>query len=219
MVTEDEKKAYGDDMIDVIGRRAQEVIDETFGPELEELRSKLTAAETKLADVGKGVQTVREQTARDNCETYLDRHVPNWVEQDADPEFLTWLKEEDTFTGLPRLQLLGHARTAGQFARVSAIFKGYLTETGKTYGTPAKSPVEPTPQLNGKVKLDTLVAPATRQRNARAPDNQAPQAISRADIHTFYDALHRGKYAGREAEVDAIKQRIRAAVSSGNVTA
>lgn len=217
-VTDEERKEYGNDMIDVIGRRAQEVFDAEFGPELEELRNKLASAETKLEKVDKGVAAASQTALRGSLEAHLDRHVPHWLKQDGDPEFVAWLREADTFTGLPRLQLLANARDEGQFGRVEAIFKGYLQASGKSYGEPPKSPTPDPKQLNGSVKLDTLVAPTTRARNSKMPE-QAPQAVSRSDIAKFYSDVNRGKYAGREAEVNAIKERILQAVARGDVTA
>jgi hypothetical protein len=110
--------------------------------------------------------------------------------------------------------LLKVAKNSNRHDRVLAIFKGYLEKH------PSVAP-EPKPTKgNGHdptVKVDTILAPATRPRSGKVPEPQAPLEITNADIRAFYAAKHKKLYVGREDEVAAIEKRIRAAVTAGTV--
>lgn len=200
-VTDDEIAAYTPDFMDVIGRRAEEVVEAKVGDALAPLLAKLEGIDKRVAVVEPSVQ----MSEADRFNQFMIVNVgADWEKQDRDPLFLDWLQQLDGFTGIQRKFVLDGALQRRDFARVATIFKGYLSEQG-VVNPPALQPKQDTAP---KVDLNALVAPGARTRSGSAPEPQAPQAISRAEIQRYYRDKMRGLYNGRDAEVAKIEALI-----------
>jgi hypothetical protein len=112
-VTPEERRAYGDDLLSVVERKAMEAVQ----PHLDQLQN----ANDRLARrvYAQGARTIYDE---------LDEHVPGWREINTSPEFLAWLNNQDVFSGAMKNSLLRQAFGASDAARVRAFFAGYLAE-------------------------------------------------------------------------------------------
>ena len=115
LVTDDERRAYGDDLLSVVERKALEA----FSPHLRQLQNEN--------------QNLRQRVARGEAQTIyenLDAALPNWREINTSPEFLEWLRAADIFSGRSKALMLREAFDSGEASRVLAFFAGFLAEHG-----------------------------------------------------------------------------------------
>lgn len=208
LITDEDRANYGDELIDLTTRAARAAV----GPELERLRSENQRLTQRVSSSVK-----RELFAS------LDRAVPNWRQINVSPQFKSWLRLPNIYTGQIRHQMLMAAVDGAEAPKAIALFRDFLAEaaaTGQTYQAPqveqprVETPAPRTPAVN----LETLAAPG-RARPASG-ESQVPSEkpfITRAQISQFFRDKNRGLYAGREAEVAAFEADLGAAQREGRV--
>jgi hypothetical protein len=113
LVTEEERKAYGDDLLSVVERKA-----------LEALRPIAGRLQNENADLRRRLAA---QDARSIYEV-LDAEIPNWKEVNVHPDFLQWLSAPDVYSGAAKAALIRQAFAAADAQRVLAMFTGFLRE-------------------------------------------------------------------------------------------
>ena len=202
-LTEEERRDYGDDLLNVVGKRARE--------ETRQL-------EAELQRLKKDVERVTEQTALSDKEKmyqYLDQRTPNWRDTNTNQEFLEWLGQIDMFSGQSRMAMLKQAYSQNDGARVAAFFGSFDQEAAAVAPKPKASdqPKAQTP----RVSLDQLAAPGRAMSAAPVRPADEPEFISRAQIAAFYADKANGKYRGRQAEADAMERRIADAARDGRI--
>jgi hypothetical protein len=222
LVTDEEAKAYGTDLLDVVGRRAQEVYEPTIG----RLLQRVEGLEAQLAGMGRHVVQSAQMTLGQVLTQQVGR---DWATQNTDPEFIAWLQGEDPVSGFNRQQLLITARDSGNAVRVAHLFNAYRRETGKYEGAPATASTAITPPSDGgqpapagtggrtgKVPLTSLVAPGRSRSPAPAPaggDEIALMTEDEINAHYRLRTLNQVKPEERKA-FDA---RLAAAMAAGKV--
>lgn len=203
LLTPEDEKTYGPELIDMTQRAARAAVLNDI-EEVRQRQDELARREQRLQN-----QTVLNQ---------LDVQLPNWRQVNVDPAFLEWLRLPDVYSGGVRGQMLREAFQAASVPRVLAFFNGYLAEakaTGQLAADPSPAPAQPrTPA----VPLATLAAPGRplpASDNPRIPDKPH---FTRAQIAEFYS--HRGmqRYIGREADRKADEQLIFEAQREGRIT-
>ena len=200
LITEQDKEAFGPDLIDLI-ERATESKAEIFRQREGELVNEINQLKTRLGDVSER-QGVSDM---DRFLVGLGQQVPDWKSLNTNPGFLTWLSEVDSVYGLPRQVALTNAHENLDVARVAAIFKAY-----KALVTPAQAA-----KPKGNQELQRQVAP-TRTRSTEEPlDNQNSRIWSEQEIQSFYNDYRRGLIDADEAV--RIEKEIHAAASEGRV--
>jgi hypothetical protein len=211
LITPEEEEEFGQEFLDVVGRKAQELI--------EPLKADYEMKFGRLEQQVKGVNGFVHQNVRDSLETTMDRDVPNWRDINYQPEFLDWLKLPDPYSGGIRMNMLKAAYDQNDTARVRAFFKGFLAEEAAT--TPAGYQPDRNPQPaaggTGKIPLESLAAPG-RAKSAAA--NGAPTekpVFTRAQITQFYLDKTNGRFRGRESEAARIEQQIFEAQNEGRI--
>lgn len=208
-ITPEEEQDYGSEFLAVVGRKAKEEL----VPEVASLKKEIANLRAQLAGVGGYVQ----QDARSRLETSLGNSVANWKEINMKPEFLSWLKLPDAYSGVIRHELLRAAYERNDAPRVVAFFKGFLAEEAAT------APVEGRPDLDGgstasrKVSLETLAAPGRAKTAAASGAPAEKPNFTRAQIAKFYADSAAGKYRGKEAEKDRIEMQIFDAEREGRI--
>lgn len=205
LLTEAEREDYGEDMLSVVRRAAQEAL----GPELARLKSENEQLRSHFGGVTENIQKSARQTLLDS----LDRDLPKWKEINASDEFLDWLSNIDTYSGSKRHDLLLRAFEENDFARTSAFFRGYLNENAAVTSTaqaPDKAPL---------LDLDTLTAPGSPKSTGtpRAQEGSATQWTER-EVSAFYADVTAGKFRGREKDKAKIEAQIIRAASEGRIT-
>src|SRR5215831_9274610 len=115
-LTLEDERNFGPELLDVATRAARHALD----PQLQELRDENEALHHQL-----------NSATRTTIDQYLDQHVPNWRQINADEEFHRWLLLPDTFSGVIRDRLLKGAARGGDAPRVANFFRGYLAAAGQ----------------------------------------------------------------------------------------
>lgn len=205
LVTAEEIKTYGPELIDVIQRAARAAIN----PDLQNLHN-------GVRQVSQRVQVVSTGSLYEN----LDREVANWREVNISPRFKQWCALRDVYSGQVRGQMLNAAFTAADAPRVVAFFKGFLTEEQATGQLPDPSLQPPVPLAprQAAVSLESLTAPG--RAHPAGGDQPLPvdkPIFTRAQITAFYRQVREGYFNGREADKQATEKAIFAAQNEGRI--
>ena len=188
LLSSDEVEEYGEELIDVVQRAAQEVMQ----PTLDKLTKENTELKAQMGHVSSSVVQSERQQLLDG----LDGQVTGWREVNTSPEYLQWLQAADPYSGEQRHALLKRAFESNNLARVAAFFKGYLSESavltaaGQQQAPPARTP---------QVRMDTLVAPGAPRQGSTPTQEGSKRQWTQAQIATFYREKTAGKYRGDTA--------------------
>jgi hypothetical protein len=212
LITPQEESEFGNEMLDVMGRRAREIV----SPELEELRNTVRTLESKLT----GTVTEVKRSARQDMLSALDAGMPEWRQVNDMPEFKTWLALPDPYFGVKRHSALLSAFEKNDTSRVLNFFRGFVSELAATAPDDAlPAPIPPAAVQPAKPGLESLAAPGRARTPAQVNAPAEKQIITTADINAFYAAKARGAYNGREAEFAALEQELFKAQREGRVRA
>lgn len=213
-VTPEEVKEYGEELIDIVGRRAREV----YEPVVAQLTQELNNIKQQVG----GVRNTVAYDASVKMYEELAKEVPNWEQINASVEFGRWLDQPDPLTGQIRRNILNYSHSRNMTGSVIAAFKGFLSDQASLgpanggmvpgNGADRHEPVASTPQAT----LAQFAAPG----RAKTGQTQVPPEkpiFSTADITQFYRDKTAGKYAGREAEADAYERQLYDAGREGRI--
>jgi uncharacterized phage infection (PIP) family protein YhgE len=197
LITEQDKEAFGSDLLDLIDRAAEQKVSEVRNRNAE-LLGEIKELKGKLGNVSDR-QVVSD---KDRFLASLSKQVPDWETLNVDSGFLTWLAEVDPVYGLPRQYGLNNAYEAFDADRTAAIFSQY------------RATVSPKSQQRAP-SLSSQVAP-TRSRSTPAPSSGTEKPIfSQAEISQFYDDWMKNKITNDEAV--KIEAEIHAAYAEGRI--
>jgi len=207
LITEADREAYGDELIDLARRAARESVT----PELEQLRAQNQQLTQRV-----------QSTSKRELFQVLDRDIPNWRQINTSVQFKSWLRLPNVYTGQLRGNMLKAAVDGANAPQTIALFKDFIAEA---HATGMQAPAQqleqqdpgPAPR-HAAVNLETLAAPG-RARPASG-DTQVPSEkpiYTRAQISKFYDDSRKGVYAGREAEYRQIEADLQAAQREGRI--
>lgn len=207
LITDEDRRDYGDELIDLQRRVALSAVT----PEIERLREENQRLTQRVQNTGK-----RELFAT------LDGAVPNWRAINNSPQFKAWLRLPNVYTSQIRKTMLDNAVAGAEAPKVVALFRDFLSEAAATGQTAPSAQVEqqpaPVAPRTPALELETLAAPG-RARPAPG-DTQVPvdkPIYTRAQISKFYDDSRRGLYAGREAEYRQTEADMQAAQREGRI--
>jgi len=209
LITSEEEEQFGTEMLDVMGRRAREIV----SPEVAELKATVTRLENML----NGTQQQTKKQQQQSMHAELSAKVPNWQEINQLNEFKAWLALPDPYSGATRHSMLLSAYAENDTPRVLAFFRGFVSELAAT--TPADEPVATpaAPQQPPKPGLESLAAPGRARTPAQTNAPAEKQIITSADVNAFYAAKRRGEYAGREEQFAAEEAELFRAQREGRV--
>lgn len=187
LVKPEEIEEYGEGLIDVARRIAQE--------ELAKKDAAIKKLEAKLEQI-EGVTT--KTVERDFYDSLTDK-VPDWSKINADKSFHKWLDEADELTGSRRQDLLSQAEMARDAERVAKFFKAFVKASKKQVA-------------DTNMALEGQVAP----NNTKAPNTPPSKKLwTRGEIREFYERVRRGQISDKEAVT--IESDIHAASIEGRV--
>ena len=202
LITADDEKTFGTEIIDLAKRAATEAI----APELNAVRQE-------------NQQLRQRVNANASAAVYADLNsqIPNWKAINTSPRFLQWLSLPDLYSGQVRGQMLRQAFAAADAPRVLRFFNGFLTEERATgqLPDPAAPQPQPAPRV-AAVDLRTLAAPGVRP----ATDTNAPAdkpIFTHKQIAEFYSQQGRARYVGREEDRKNDEREIFAAQREGRI--
>ncbi len=147
LVTEKDLEEFGPDMVDLITRRAREIV----ADERSQLEQTIQSLQTKLERAEQQLGMVTQSAVQSDQERYLRAlagQVPDWEAINVDRGFLAWLDGVDELTGFTRQDVLNTAYRNQDAGRTAAVFRAY-----KATLAPTASP---------KDELQDLVSPGTR---------------------------------------------------------
>lgn len=206
LLTPEERTEYGDEFLNVVGKRAKEELSTEFMTIKQQL--------DQLSQRVEGSTKVTAAQSRRNLEATLDSQVPDWRDVNVAPEFHQWLSLPDLFSGAIRHSLLKAAYEQNDTPRVVAFFKGFLSQEAAL--APATEPALDAP-ASDKIPLETFAAPGRAKTAAAAGAPAEKPTFTHAQISTFYADVNRGKYRGREQEKDRIERQIIEAGREGRI--
>ena len=199
LITEQDKEAFGSDLLDLIDRATEQKL--AGNRDLEaQLRAEINELKSKLGNV-----TERQGVSdKDRYEAALSSQVPDWEAMNIDQGFLTWLAEVDPVYGMPRQYALTNAYESLDANRTATIFKQY------------KATLAPVQRPQANRELQRQVAP-TRSHTSPAPTTSSAdkRVYSTQDIDSFYTEWRRGMID--EAEAVQIERDIHAAINEGRI--
>lgn len=205
-ITDEEIDEYGADLIDLIGRKAEEVVESRFG----ELSGKLSKIDKTVGGVSEEISQSRKQKVF----TKLDEEVEDWQALNVDPAFLQWLGSPDPFSGIRRGELLTKAFDAADADRVVRFFKSYLNEHAAVQSAATRDSQPGTP----KVAADRLVSPGKSRANKTPAGTQDDKRVyTERDVAAFYAAVSRGEYRKNPEEKQRTEEAIFRAMKEGRV--
>lgn len=187
LISPEDREKYGDDLLDVIKRAAQEQV---------------AAKDTEIAELKRQLANISSDTARTAEVTFYDRLsqlVPEWVTINDDQNFLKWLDEYDGLTGKRRQDLLSEAENSRDADRVSRFFNAWKSQ-------------QQTNTTASKAALASQVVPDT---NKVATPPKGKRFFTRAEIADFYARARRGEVSA--ADMVAVESEIHAANIEGRI--
>jgi len=198
LITEQDKEAFGSDLLDLIDRASEQKVAE-FRSHNAQLVDEIRELKGKLGNVSER-QVVSD---KDQFLAKLSAQVPNWETLNTDQGFLNWLAEVDPVYGLPRQVALTNAYESLDANRTAVIFNQYQGKVAPTQQKPSQ-------------QLQSQVAP-TRSRSSPAPATSAGDKpiYTQDQIANFYNEWIKGHLDSAEAE--RIEKDINAAYSEGRI--
>ena len=213
LLTPEEEADYGEEMLNVVGRRAREEVT----PEIETLRQEISQLKGRVDGVG----NVMAKSSQEKMYDGLNAQVPDWGRINVDQGFKDWLQLSDPYSGRKRHDMLMEAFGRHDTSRVVQFFKGFAEVTGIPLGT--TSPGNAAPPLSGngqasgqKPSLQDFAAPG-RARSGQDHVSPDKPVYTSAQIARFYADRRTGKWKGREADADLIERDIFQAQHEGRI--
>lgn len=200
LITEQDKEAFGSDLLDLIDRATEQKIAGYRDAEAQ-LKAEIAELKGKLGNVSER----QVMSDKDRFIMTLGQQVPDWEAMNVDPGFLAWLAEVDPVYGLPRQVALNNAYEAFDATRTANIFRQY------------KATLAPAPQTSqNKADLQRQVAP-TRSRTSPAPATASTEKrnFTQSEITQFYEDWRRGFIENDEAV--RLEKEIHAAIAEGRI--
>jgi predicted nucleic acid-binding Zn-ribbon protein len=214
--TQEEVEDYGEDLLEVIGRKARQIVEQEYRPKISELESTVSTLKTQLGETGQKVGRFEQNEVF----AQLDREVENWRQINVDPEFHEWLDQQDPFSGETRKDLLLRAFNRKNAHQVKAFFEGYKKENAAVV---PKSSADSQPSGQGgmdtgsRLNLDNYIAPGTPKGGGNAGAPREKRLWSSAEIGKFYSDVQKGRYKNRPEDKSRIEADIVAATREGRI--
>lgn len=221
VITDTEVNDFGEDLLDVVGRKAVLALQ----PAMNQIMERLNKLENGVSSVQQTTLKTERSKVYDALNEWGAKQTPavDWSEVNKSQGFRAWLAEADPFAGQQRAALLRDAFDSNDGNRIVAFFAGYLNE--QTTVTPAApEPMAPATlaqqEPTAQVPLETLVTPGGAQEAAPASahGDSAGQSFTNGQVAQFYADITAGRYKGREAEKDALERAIHDAANNGRIT-
>lgn len=198
-VTDEEREAYGEDLIDLMER----VADSKYGKEIQELRQRV--ASTPPPTSSENTMDTETQAMYD----YMDKVIPDWRTQNQDPGFLKWLQEEDPIAGRRRQEILQDASANKSAVHIARIFTAYR-QTAPMASPPASQ------GASDGVDLASLAAPTSG--GGSAPSGSASVVVYTNDeVAKFYADVGKGRYKNNPEGKAKMERELATAAREGRI--
>lgn len=211
-ISAEEIKDYGEDLLDVIGRKAREIAKSEFAPVIDGLNQQITTLQSQIGATGQRVAGFEQ----DKVFTVLDREVKDWRKTNVDPTFNSWLDQVDPFSGLPRKRLMLDAFDAKNAQRVKAFFESFMKENAAVTPDPTATPAAPAGS-DATLALSDYIAPGTPKSSGQAGAPKESRNWTNKEVGKFYSDVQKGHYKNRPEDKARVEAEIIAATREGRV--
>jgi hypothetical protein len=204
LVTEKDVEAYGDELIDLVKRQAEEVV----LSERAQFRKDLAALQAENAELKKQMGGVAEKQGVNDRRAYfaeLSKEVPDYEALNTDPGFLAWLAEVDPLSGVTRQAYLNVAFEQFNAKHTATLFNAFKKDANRVV-PPAQA---------AQQELQRQVAPGTSRASAPTQATAAEKVWTMREIESFYTDASKGRFSREEAA--RIEAEIDAAVAAGRL--
>jgi len=199
-VTDEDRAEYGEELLDVQRRVAQEVSQDYQG-QIEQQNAVIAQLQEKLASTG-------SQVGEMDFSQRLQQAVPDWSQIDNDERWVAWLNEHDPMLRGQRRVLAQAAFDNGDVEAVSDYVKLWKTSLG-----------EPdVAKQNRKTELEKQVAPnrsASSTRTQSAAQNS--KIYSTREVDNAWTKVRTLNTRGQYAEAEKLEAELTVAYMEGRV--
>ena len=213
--TPEEIADYGEDLLEVIGRKARAIVNAEYLPKIDALNSEISTLKQSVGETGQRVakQETNEVFAQ------LDREVENWRKTNVDPEFHEWLDQVDPFSGETRKNLMLNAFNRKNAQQVKAFFVKFAEENAAVVpNAAAPAPSEKGDSMHGAtLNLENYVAPGSPRGGGDAGAPKDKRVWTSREIGAFYADVQKGRFKNRPDDKARIEADIVAATREGRV--
>lgn len=212
--TPEEVADYGEDLLDVIGRKARMIVETEYLPQMNKLNSEVSTLRTQLGETGQKVGKFETNEVF----AQLDATVKDWRTINTDPVFHEWLDQTDPYSGQTRKDLMLNAFNRKNAHQVRAFFNGFMQENAAVV-TPS---ADPQPSGQGGTQGSTLnlgdyIAPGTPKSGGDIGAPKEKRIWTNKEIGAFYSSVQKGHYKGRPDDKVRIEADIVAATREGRI--
>jgi hypothetical protein len=200
LVTDEEVREFGADLIEVQRKVAKEVAQE-FRDELDTLRAENQKLREQVTDTGTKVE-------ESNFDQRLHRLVPDFADVNRDPKWIAWLNEVDPILRGPRLAIAQQAFNTGDAEAVAhyvGLFKASIA---------SKAPASATTERKQEQELQ--IQP-TKNTSSNAP--ASAKVYTNAQIEGMFKRVTELYTRGDSEKATKLEAEIDAAFRDGRVTA
>jgi len=203
LVTDDDVKNFGEDLIEVQRKVAREVA--------AEFQSDLDAMRTENEELRKMLGSTESKVAESSFQSRLHRLVPDFDQINNDPAWVEWLDGVDPVLRGPRRSIAQQAFAEGDAEGVAHyvdMFRNTL------------APVEQAQTVKPKQsqELERQIQP-TRTASSVTKTSQKSQRYTNSDIQGMFKKAAMLNSSGRFDEANKLEAEIDAAYMQGRVTA
>lgn len=198
-VTDADKEAFGEDLLEASRRVAMEVA-EQYQAKISSLEKHIENLESKLTETGGQIGAV-------SFEQQLRAAVPDFDQVNRDPRWVAWLDEHDPIVRGPRRQMAQQAFNAGDAEAVADYVKLF------------KRTLEQPPQQSDRsAELERQVAPK-RTASATPPPGQKPAAkiYTESQANALWDRVRDMSMRQQYDEAAKLEAELSAAYVEGRV--
>lgn len=209
-VTEKDVETFGGDLIDLVDRKAQEVVEKVAG----QYEAKIAQLENALAKATGTVQQVQEsqvQNARERFFVTLDSQLPGWNELQASDACQAWLGETIPGTDATWDDALKQAATQANAAKALSVFRQFLKENPQLDSTRQAAA-----QAQAQKDVQRQVAPP-RAKGASPSAPAQKRVWSSAEYEAETRKLINLQKKGRFDEAAQIEVELNAAMAEGRI--
>ena len=211
--TPEEIADYGEDLLDVMGRKAREIVESEYLPQMKTMTAEIGSLRTQIGETGQKVakQETNEVFAQ------LDGTVENWRKVNVDPAFHVWLDQVDPCRGETRKNLMLNAFNRKNAQQVKAFFDKYVEENATVIPNPTAVPSGQGGQTTTTLDLNEYVAPGQPRTGGDVSAPKDKRIWTNVEVGAFYSDVQKGRYKTRPDDKARIEADIIAATTEGRI--
>ena len=199
LVTDADRAEYGEELLDVQRRVAQEVSQDYEG-QIAQQNAVISQLQEKLAHTG-------NQVGEMDFSQKLQNAVPDWNQIDKDERWVAWLNEHDPMLrGQRRVQ----AQAAFDVGDVQAV-SDYVTLWKATLSEPN------TAKQNRQIELEKQVAPNRSATVSPTTATQSSRQFTEKQVDAAWTKVRQLNTAGKYADAEKLEAELTSAYLEGRV--